>query len=163
MLSFPDRLKIGDKREIDFQNYLDSNGIRNVRNIVHPYDKVEIEYNATYGDFLILYNDENIFVDVKNTYKIYESSINKFVDYGYYLLAPDNSIKNIENGWLIHGFSIKKYYAQIPIENRSYDEDKNGNKYYYFQVKPTKWSAKKKVSEFFNTLVTPLATNQLKE
>lgn len=144
-LNFDERLSYGIKREKDFIEYLTS------KNIKFSWNRYTYNNNSNKidGDIIIKYDNMNIGIDVKNTYKIYEDSILDFTTYGFYLISPEKFYKNIEDGWFVKSVSIKSYYYKMYKAGKiltEYDvtEDKIKN---FFIFKPDLFIKKFKVSD----------------
>lgn len=162
MKPFDERLKFGIPREGDFGNYLHDNFMVFKHNEIPPKEILPegperdalVKKNLIYGDFELYMPHGRYYIDVKNTYSLYERSIHNFTIDGYYALVPENKCE-IEDGWIVRSRSLKAYYrkmkkAKSRFINTSFEptDINRKNPKRNIQFKPDKFYCKIKVSEF---------------
>ena len=171
MLPFNERLKIGIPREGDFGNYLQDNFMIFKHNEIPSIEELPpsqerddlIRNNLIYGDFELYTPYGRFFIDVKNSYNLYERSINNFTIDGYYALVPERQCE-IEDGWVVRSRSLKAYYRKMKEHKSKYIrtayEPNRLCATHYIQFKPNNFYCKIKVSEFIRLADTSKARHE---
>lgn len=114
---FYERHKKGMKAEERFGLYLYDNDINFNHNKV-GYNGIDSVFNKKYGDFLLKNKrNENIYVDIKSSFLICEDSIYGMIKSNSFYIILDESLGDVENGWVINWLTVYTYYNRMLLDN----------------------------------------------